>query len=506
MSLYFHRPSTLLPIDECLKFAKLKRRRPHDKKIQTHRVKKIVKNEGTERSNNTQNSNENENSQPSSEPTANIPSTNPVPHDATGTNNKLKSSSVKNRSTLTSIVKKLSEKNPTVISQNARMSQLSISNHHHVSPRKRILRELEKVSLEDITTMKRSRAKTTVMSNSIPSVSVAAHIKSPSSRNVNGNSTSEMTSLSPSIQQSSSRPISSYSITSLLGHNSESSKNSSNNNNYRKEQPLSATAASHQHNKDYEYNRNMKSSPKSPEQIPQKMYSSVAHISSGRKRSSPIYHPHSPSPISSDQSVNKQSPNLSSSPEQQQQNLNKYRQHPYNYNSLHNMMNSPSVSSPNYTIPSRYSPSPNAENYSQKYRSTYLSSNSPSATYNNSFPGMNNSSPSHQLLIKRESPIATSSSPSALSFSQSSGGGGSSNHRKSPPQNYIKFVDSPTHQVNFHPHFSHYQAAKEKDRDVSPSMSPKKQDYPIKYEKYTTSTSTSSSSSQQSGGFILNII
>jgi hairless len=477
MCLYFHRPSNLQPVGECLRLSKKKSRRPQDKFFQIHQVQKVTanavtipskrtKNETIEESKNTQND-KNKNTQELKEESA-------QDGDSPRSDEKIEEKAVLNgkkpklvvRETLASVVKKLSEKNPTIVSaQNARMSQLSISNHHHVSPRKRFLRELEKVSLED-KAMKRSRAKTsTTISCSMATIHSSANIKSPGGRHTNGNSTvaAETISLSPSVQHTNnSRPISSYSITSLLGHNSDSSTNK----NGRKEE-TSPLSASHQH-KDFEQNRNMKSSP---EQISQKMFSSVVAMSAGnsRKRASPIYHPHSPSPISSEQS--KQSSNLSSSPEQhqhqQQHNMNKYRQHPYIYNPLHSMMGSPSVSSPNYTINPRYSPSPNAENYSQKFRSNYLTSSSPSASYN--------SSPSHQL-IKRESPVSTSS-PTTLS-------GG----RKSPSYS-AKYVESPTHQTNFNSHFGHYQSmvAKDRDRDLSPSRSPKK------FEKHTASTSTSSS-------------
>lgn len=104
-------------------------------------------------------------------------------------------------------------------------STINSQPHQHVSPRKRILRELEKVSLEDI---KCSRPKT-----------------------INGNlssNTSSTTSPMPPV----SRPISSYSITSLLAHKTNSnhsengnssSKNASNNNHHHHDH-MSDSAAS----------------------------------------------------------------------------------------------------------------------------------------------------------------------------------------------------------------------------------------------------------------------
>lgn len=106
----------------------------------------------------------------------------------------------------------------------------------HVSPRKRILREFEKVSLEDAantSSTKRSRSKGCNISTA----------SSESSRTANGNRTANMaidgtakttqSSILYPISQSNvtpttSRPISSYSITSLLGHNSSSNATNSN--------------------------------------------------------------------------------------------------------------------------------------------------------------------------------------------------------------------------------------------------------------------------------------
>lgn len=84
--------------------------------------------------------------------------------------------------------------------------------HQHVSPRKRILRELEKVSLED---SKRSRPKSTVSSNGNATNSNYSHQQQSSASVANG-------SLKSNEKAPVSRPISSYSITSLLAHNTSS--------------------------------------------------------------------------------------------------------------------------------------------------------------------------------------------------------------------------------------------------------------------------------------------
>lgn len=96
-----------------------------------------------------------------------------------------------------------------------RPSQLSCikSPNYHISPRKRILREMEKVSLQEVSVSpKRSRAKTT---DSIGSIQLKnGHI----SGNGSTDSVSENEAKS-SLPVTSSR-ISSYSITSLLSHKS----------------------------------------------------------------------------------------------------------------------------------------------------------------------------------------------------------------------------------------------------------------------------------------------
>lgn len=128
--------------------------------------------------------------------------------------------------------------------------------HQHVSPRKRILREFEKVSLEDhrnSTTQKRSRSKSsvstdfTMVSNSKASganysvvvtqhtANIASNKKDENNRVANGtslkcsnsndNAISEKTlktsrTISSNVSsQPVSKPISNYSIISLLGHN-----------------------------------------------------------------------------------------------------------------------------------------------------------------------------------------------------------------------------------------------------------------------------------------------
>lgn len=87
----------------------------------------------------------------------------------------------------------------------------SQSPHQHVSPRKRILRELEKVTLEDT---KRSRVPKSITTNGTSNIT---HLATGVASN------GSLTKNNEKPPASSSRPISSYSITSLLAHNNTSS-------------------------------------------------------------------------------------------------------------------------------------------------------------------------------------------------------------------------------------------------------------------------------------------
>lgn len=174
-----------------------------------------------------------------------------------------------NRQKLTIVLQKLMDRIPesivllSVSGSQGVVNHMTTNNpriemlHHqqqHVSPRKRILREFEKVSLDDLTTMKRSRAKGSNnnhhSSSSINSTGVttapAIHavvattatiggsnttsppinypFVSQSSKATNGNHNESSILAPPVATQVTSRPISSYSITSLLSHNNSNNK------------------------------------------------------------------------------------------------------------------------------------------------------------------------------------------------------------------------------------------------------------------------------------------
>lgn len=110
-------------------------------------------------------------------------------------------------------------------------NNLSYNNvHQHVSPRKRILREFEKVSLED-SVMKRLKQKqsqqvaaTTIVQASIPNQKFLNNFSNGneiSTINHTQNVSAAIGTIASKQQPPTpiSRPISSYSITSLLGHN-----------------------------------------------------------------------------------------------------------------------------------------------------------------------------------------------------------------------------------------------------------------------------------------------
>lgn len=273
-------------------------------------------------------------------------------------------------------------------------------NHHqHVSPRKRILRELEKVSLEDSQSMKRSRSKNNCSNHSYGArTSPVVASRSPPNNNYsktsstsnsvgNGNSTANGTHLPAPIVPQASRPISSYSITSLLGHNSSSSSN----NNHSSTFPhISSSIAAHAtHLTESDFHRKTPSSPKSPapnihhnhhhgfQQLSQAHHSkpspqsqqqpASAFSSASRKKSSPSS---SMSPVigqnyarspSLNSPINyggrSRSPDLSPSPEQI---YSRYRQTPYSIPSTTASSPNSSIYHHPYLTASRSSPSSGA--------------------------------------------------------------------------------------------------------------------------------------------------
>lgn len=289
----------------------------------------------------------------------------------------------------------------------------------HVSPRKRILREFEKVSLEDSanTSMtKRSRSKGCNSS------------ASDGSRTANGNRNANVTDGTPKTTQSStlypisqgnitpvaSRPISSYSITSLLGHNS-SSGNSNNNSNPK-------------------VDNSQRTSPKSPQQTSTSRISKKkspingsASIGSPMGLTSSSFGSHR-SPMNSPVNYggrSTRSPDLNSpSPDHHHHSIRNHAQR-YAYGGASMSISSPTSGFHPYLPTSRASPlSGNAgalsPNTLERYRSNYRTAASPSGTSSSSISG-----PSHGY-------VSTNGSPNAhmMRYSPSTFG---SNAQTSPP-------------------------------------------------------------------------
>lgn len=385
---------------------------------------------------------------------------------------------VKTRNNLNDIIQILIDKipagmmlqaKPNLITNNISNLSTRVDLHQtHVSPRKRILRELEKVSLEDLSTMKKSRAKSianssnisTTHSQAIGTASQSISFPHPNTSILNlnkangegsgvgGRSLDNHTSV---ISQPVSRPISSYSITSLLSHNNQ----------VKQDTPPTSHSQKETSSTDPSQLRAMLTSPKSPEYISQKQFitstsfdrkkspNSLRNSNVSPKTSSSVYTQRSPSVLESAAQLNNyglvRSPGLSPSLEQQQ-NMYRYRSH---YGGHHSTVTSTNSSSPNFhpymSSSSRCSPSaisPSSDTLNSRYRSGFLLGSPNHQNFSN-----NNSSPSS---YSRHSPI-------------------SGYHQKSPQPKYIN--NSPTH------HLNNLNLTMNKIKDLSPSNSPNSENH-----------------------------
>lgn len=342
------------------------------------------------------------------------------------------SSKLQNRPKLNEILQKLNARvaetvtqRPMVVGASALVNhsgRIDLHNHQlqqHVSPRKRILRDMEKVSLDDHqSTMKRSRAKAGnnghghVLSpptpTPTPSITTSNHTQHTSSAmsgcgatqqiNFPSNSTlsnnnkvlngihNEGVSLPPPVTQATSRPISSYSITSLLSHNNN------NNNSIKSETNTTKDVIDHQRTTHL-------CSPKSPPSFHPSTSKSSSAFSSNNKKKSPTYSGGSSSlsPIINHSQHNaaniqshynggssslgspvnygrSRSPDLSPSPDQA---YTRYRQAPYGLSQSQSSVSSPTSSAIFHpylpTLSSRASPSgalspPSAAAEAHRYR------------------------------------------------------------------------------------------------------------------------------------------
>ncbi|KAJ6639824.1 Protein hairless [Pseudolycoriella hygida] len=333
------------------------------------------------------------------------------------TNNRRPKNKMLNRPKLSDVIQKLIDRPPGILllsSTNsttsnvanhlmANSSRIDFNNHQHMSPRKRILRELEQVSLDEIeSTKKKPRIKT--VNNHIAPIDVSVHGETVTSSgttnshssvcNGNGKDTIPTTQAVP-------RPVSSYSITSLLGHNNNNNsiKNDSGANNNKgspvqfHQTPQKSSAFSSR-KKSPSYNPNHSIKMPSRNATPSSLQNNFNRSPS---TSSPINY-----------GRNNHSPDLSPSPEQQ---YARYR--PYNVQ----YQQSSSGFHPYISASPRGSISPPYSTESTMFLSN-LSTRSPSQQYASTTSTQESSSP---LPFTRYSPSAYSQiSPQHFSSNKTS--------------------------------------------------------------------------------------
>jgi hairless len=357
MLLFFHRPKRLSLASECHKVVQTKRRRPLDKsgnikfveakekeEKETSKDVKVELGEDDKLNGN----GEKENSSPDSKES-----------DIKG---------VEGKGKLDKILKKLAERMTSTLTLNGSNgngtnghhaphppTSYSLANHiantintqphQHVSPRKRILRELEKVSLEDT---KRSRPKTQ-NGNTIPPSSI-----SPQTTNGSLKNQSDKAPTAPPV----SRPYSSYSITSLLAHNNTSNASSGSGCNSINDHTNDSSSTSHYHHRDGAPQRLSLSQQHSPPKSPSMMQPKRKSPNTTPPGSNNHYH----------------SPNQSPSPEHHA--FHKYRPTTTPTATQQSSPYSGSYHSPNYM---RGSPSPHGEGFNNnRLRTTGNYQHSPS--------------------------------------------------------------------------------------------------------------------------------
>lgn len=358
MILFFHRPERLRLVPESQKAALVKRRRPHDKSGNV----KFIKTEKKEDSD--CDTSEDTKSKCDDDKLSGDDEKKPSIAD-------LPETEQKDKGKLDKILKKLADRMTTSLALNGNgtnghhatpptttyslathiANSINPQPHQHVSPRKRILRELEKVSLEDT---KRSRPKAQPVSNGI---AISTSSSSPQMSNGSLKHQQDKAPTAPPV----SRPISSYSITSLLAHNNNSTTAASSaaGCNSINEHSNDSSSASHYHHRDGAQQQQQRlslsqqnSPPKSPSMMQQQ-----------HKRKSPNTTP----PANS-----YHSPNQSPSPEHHA--FQKYR--PTTVAPSSSSPFSGSYHSPNYM---RGSPSPHGDGYNNtRLRTTGSYQHSPS--------------------------------------------------------------------------------------------------------------------------------
>jgi hairless len=411
MVLFFYRPERIHLTSDCKKFAQSKRRRPLDKRgnvkfIKTESIKK--EESDAESSDDAKSKCEEEKLNGNSEDKHDVKQ---EPSSSSQSQSPRSDKSDKcGKGKLDKILKKLADRMTTSLAINGNgngngnsnghhapsqaanpyslanhiASSINTQPHQHVSPRKRILRELEKVSLEDT---KRSRPKT--QSGSMNGIAIPASSISPQMSNGSLKNHIEKASVAPPV----SRPISSYSITSLLAHNNNSTPASSTSGcNSINDHSSDSSSTSHYHHRDGGQQQRLSlsqnsSPPKSP--------------SMQQKRKSPNTTP--PGNINNN---SYHSPNQSPSPEHHA--FHKYRPTTTPTAAQSSSPYSGSYHSPNYM---RGSPSPHGDGYNNnRLRTTGSYQHSPSHYV---------SSPSQSYTTPRDSSLSPNVERSTTSSSRS---------------------------------------------------------------------------------------
>lgn len=298
------------------------------------------------------------------------------------TNNRRPNGKLLNRPKLGDVLQKLIDRLPSILLSStvnsattnvanhatANNAKIDFNNHQHMSPRKRILRELEQVSLDEFeSTKKKPRTKTG--NNHTASIEVSLHselVTNSATTNshssiCNGNSKEAIPTT-----QAVPRPVSSYSITSLLGHNNNNNsiKNDSGANNNKgspvqfQQTPQKAASAFSSRKKSPSYNPN--NSIKTPSRN-----ATPSSLQNNFNRS-----PSTSSPINYGR--NNHSPDLSPSPEQTYARYRPYNvQYPPSQSGFHPYMSSRGSLSPPYPTESAlFLSNLSTRSPSQQYAST----------------------------------------------------------------------------------------------------------------------------------------
>lgn len=333
MSMYFHRPNDFSLSSKLYKIAQKKRRRPYDTVTNIPNNDNELVDKKMEENENSQTRVKEEQPDPTESDDKSVINEIKIKIEIS-TNNRRPNNKLLRRPKLNDILQKLIDRVPGILSSSSTNStttsvanhlignKIDFNNHQHISPRKRILREFVQEGSHDEPDSIKKKPRTKTGNNHTTSVEVSLH-NEPISNSATTNSHSSIcngnSKDSIPTTQAVSRPVSSYSITSLLGHNNNNNsiKNDSGANNNKgspvqfHQTPQKSSSAYNSRKKSPSYNPN--SSIKTPSRN-----ATPSSLQNNFNRS-----PSTSSPINYGR--NNHSPDLSPSPEQT---YTRYR--PYN--------------------------------------------------------------------------------------------------------------------------------------------------------------------------------